>query len=101
MATKKAKKRARRKPPGDGGLYEFHGAFKSKAAAATRARKKGGFFERRATKASGDRRYVVMVKKDGTVPFLKSQRMGVAWVISSGPCTSCISHVRFMARNTT
>jgi hypothetical protein len=67
MGTKK-KARQRKRPYTDGLGYEFHGAYKSKAAAEKKARKVGGFYRGRLIK-HGDYRYVVMVTRDGSVPF--------------------------------
>jgi hypothetical protein len=62
MPTKRktAARRARRKIATEGGVYSFHGAFKSRAKAAAKARKVGGFYKGTFTKARGDFRYVVM-----------------------------------------
>lgn len=62
-------KRVKRKPWGDGAVYQFHGAYKSKAKAESKARKVKGFFKYTPTRAGGDWRYVVMAKRDVSVPF--------------------------------
>lgn len=56
-----ARKKKRRALPGEGVYFEFHGAFKSEAAAKKRERAKHGFT--RARSIRGKRRYVVMVPK--------------------------------------
>lgn len=58
MATKKRKAK-RRRIATEGGLYSFHGAFKSKTAAQKKARSVHGFTVGRLIK-HGDFRYVVM-----------------------------------------
>lgn len=63
---KKAKKE--RRPYTDGLGYEFHGAYTAEAPAKKKARAVGGFYRRRRV-APGQYRFVVMVPRDGSVPF--------------------------------
>lgn len=60
-----AKRRKRRKSPGEGFAFEFHGAYKRKADAIKKARKVKGWVAGRLI-AHGDFRYVVMAER---VPF--------------------------------
>lgn len=59
------KKTKARPLPGEGMYFEFHGAFKSEAAAKKRERAKHGFTVTRTIR--GKRRFVVMVPKES--PF--------------------------------
>lgn len=62
MRKRKSKPRSL---PGEGAYFEFHGAFKSEAAAKKRERAKHGFTISRTIR--GKRRFVVMVPKES--PF--------------------------------
>jgi hypothetical protein len=68
MATKKRSKKRTRRVSSEGIVFSFHGAFKKRADAERKARKVGGWFAGRFTKARGDYRYVVMGPASG-VPF--------------------------------
>lgn len=63
---KKGKKKPRRRLPGEGAYFEFHGSFADETRADRRARARGGFYVKRSIPGIG-RRFVVMVQR--TAPF--------------------------------
>jgi hypothetical protein len=65
MPTKRKTAKRRKRISTEGGVYSFHGAFKSKAKATAKARRIGGFTVGRMTKATGDFRWVVMGPSSG------------------------------------